>query len=240
MSIKHRVYNQMHSSRCFFFVDILLGLSRSEELPQSQGQYLKTLLSQMEEVHHQARQHLRHAQLTQKKYYDLKARSQQFAEGDLVYKKNMGCKAGLSRKLCPLFVGPFIVKVVLPNDLYHIEGQRKEETVHHDRLHKCEDRAIPFWVRRRRYLDGHEEQCDGDAIIAEVVNSDLEETVAFGEDVPEASGEADMASKELSAVSSEEEELEWNLETLFGSTEPEELLRGKVRRRPAYLRDYCT
>ena len=37
--------------------DILLGLSRSEELPQSQGQYLKTLLSRME-VHHQARQHL--------------------------------------------------------------------------------------------------------------------------------------------------------------------------------------
>ena len=36
--------------------DILLGLSRSEELPRSQGQYLKTL-SRMEEVHHQARQH---------------------------------------------------------------------------------------------------------------------------------------------------------------------------------------
>ena len=80
--------------------DILLGLSRSEELPQSQGQFLKTLLSRME-VHHQARQHLRQAQLTQKKYYDLKARSQRFAEGDLLYKKNMGWKAGLSRKLCP-------------------------------------------------------------------------------------------------------------------------------------------
>ena len=219
--------------------DILLGLPRSEELPQSQGQYLKTLLSRMEEVHHQARQHLRQAQLTQKKYYDLKARSQRFSEGDLVYKKNMGCKAGLSRKLCPLFVGPFIVKVVLPNDLYRIEGQRKEETVHHDRLRKCEDRAIPFWVRRRRHLDGHEEQGDGDATIAEVANSDLDETVAFGEDVPEASGEADMASEEVSAVSSEEEP-EWNLETLFESTEPEESLRGRVRRRPAYLRDYCT
>ena len=219
--------------------DILLGLPRSEELPQSQGQYLKTLLSRMEEVHHQARQHLRQAQLTQKKYYDLKARSQRFSEGDLVYKKNMGCKAGLSRKLCPLFVGPFIVKVVPPNDLYRIEGQRKEETVHHDRLRKCEDRAIPFWVRRRRHLDGHEEQGDGDATIAEVANSDLDETVAFGEDVPEASGEADMASEEVSAVSSEEEP-EWNLETLFESTEPEESLRGRVRRRPAYLRDYCT
>ena len=47
--------------------DILLGLSHNEELPQSQGQYLKTLLLRMEEVHHQARQHLQQAQLTQKK-----------------------------------------------------------------------------------------------------------------------------------------------------------------------------
>ena len=74
----------------------------------------------------------------------------------------------------------------------------------------------------------------------EVASSDLDETVAFGEDVPEASGEADMASEEVSAVSSEEEVPEWNFETLFESTEPEESLRGRVRRRPAYLRDYCT
>ena len=124
--------------------------------------------------------------------------------------------------------------------MYRIEGQRKEETVHHDHLRKCEDRAIHFWVRHRRHLDGHEEQGDGDATIAEVASSDLDETVAFGEDVPEASGEADMASEEVSAVSSEEEEPEWNLETLFGLTESEESLRGRVRRRPAYLRDYCT
>ena len=137
-------------------------------------------------------------------------------------------------------MGPFIAKVVLPNYFYRIEGQWKEETVHHDRLRNCEDRAIPFWVRRRRHLDGHEEQGDGDATIAEGENSDLDETVAFGEDVPEASGEADIASEDVSAVSSEEEELEWNLETLFGLPEPDESQRDRVRRRPAYLRDYCT
>ena len=72
------------------------------------------------------------------------------------------------------------------------------------------------------------------------MNSDLDETVAFGEDVLEASGGADMASEEVLVVSSEEEEPEWNLETLFGSTEPDESQRGRVRRRSAYLRDYCT
>ena len=220
--------------------DVLLGLSRCQELPQSQGGYLKKLLSRMEEVHHQTRQHLRQAQLTQKKYYDLKARSQRFAEGDLVYKRNMGCKAGLSRKLCPLFVGPFIVKVVLPNDLYRVEGQLKEETVHHDRLRRCEDRAIPFWVRRRRHWDEREESVDGDATIIEGVNSDLDETVAFGEDVPEVAGETSMVDEEVSTVDSTEDEPEWNLGALFESTEPDESQRGRVRRRPAYLSDYCT
>ena len=194
----------------------------------------------MEEVHHQTRQHLRQAQLTQKKYYDLKARSQRFAEGDLVYKRNMGCKAGLSCKLCPLFVGPFIVKVVLPNDLYRVEGQRKEETVHHDRLRRCEDRAIPFWVRRRRHRDEREELVDGDATIIEGVNSDLDETVAFGEDVPEVAGETSMVDEEVSTVDSTEDEPEWNLGALFELTEPDESQRGRVRRRPAYLSDYCT
>ena len=64
--------------------------------------------------------------------------------------------------------------------------------------------------------------------------------MVFGEDVPEASGEMDMASENISAVSSEEEEPEWNVETLIGSTEPDESQRGRVRRRPAHLRDYCT
>ena len=57
---------------------------------------------------------------------------------------------------------------------------RKEETVHHDRLRKCEDRATLLWVRRRRHLDGPVEQGVGNATIAEGVSSDLDETVAFG------------------------------------------------------------
>ena len=40
-------------------------------------------------------------------------------------------------------------------------------------------------MRRRRHRDEREELVDGDATIIEGVNSDLDETVAFGEDVPE-------------------------------------------------------
>ena len=49
-----------------------------------------------------------------------------------------------------------------------------------------------------------------------------------------------MASEEVSAVSSEEKEPEWYLKTLLGLTEPDESQRGRVRRKPAYLREYFT
>ena len=74
----------------------------------------------------------------------------------------------------------------------------------------------------------------GDATVTEWGNSDQDETVAFGEDVPEASGKRGLSGEEVPAVNSEEDELEWNLETLIGSMEPDESQRGRVRRRPTY------
>ena len=204
--------------------DVMLNFSQAEQLSQTQAEYLRALLSRMEEVQHQARQHLRQAQVAQKKYYDLRARANKFSEGDLVYKKNMGCKVGLSRKLCPLFVGPYIVKAVLPHDLYRVEGQRKEEVMHHDRLRRCEDRAIPFWVQRKRHGTGLE--ASQEAAVEGPPSSDLDETVAYGQDLPQ---DVELAL--------EEEDPEWNLEVFF-QEEEERPRGGRVRRRPGYLRDY--
>ena len=136
----------------------------------------------------------------------------------------MGCKVGLSRKLCPLFVGPYIVKAVLPHDLYRVEGQRKE-VMHHDHLRRCEDRAIPFWVQRKRHgagLGNSQEEASEDA-----PDPDLDETVTYGEELP----------AELE-VAREEEEPEWNLDLLFQEGGDEKPRGGRVRRRPGYLRDY--
>ena len=57
--------------------------------------------------------------------------------------KNLACKASLAHKL---LWGPFVVKVVLPNNLYCVGGQRKEETIYHDRLCKRGNWVITFWV----------------------------------------------------------------------------------------------
>ena len=143
-------------------------------------------------------------------------------------------------QVVPVVCRSFHCQSCIAKWLYRVEGQRKEETVHHDRLRRCEDRAIPFWVRRRRHRDEREESVDGDATIIEGVNSDLDETVAFGEDVPEVAGETSMVDEEVLTVDSTKDEPEWNLGALFESTEPDESQRGRVRRRPAYLSDYCT
>ena len=39
---------------------------------------------------------------------------------------------------------------VLSPYLFEVQGQKKSLVLHHDRLRLCEDRVIPFWVRRRR------------------------------------------------------------------------------------------
>ena len=56
------------------WIYVILNFPQSEQLPRTQAEYLQKMLSRLQEVHHQASQHLRQAQLTQKKYYELKAR----------------------------------------------------------------------------------------------------------------------------------------------------------------------
>ena len=103
--------------------DVILNFPQAEQLPQTQATYLQKMLSRLQEVQYQDWQHLWQAQLMEKKYYGLKARAHPLSEGDLAYKKSMGCRVDLSWKLCPLFVGPYIMKAMLPYDLFLVEGQ---------------------------------------------------------------------------------------------------------------------
>lgn len=70
--------------------------------------------------------------------------------GDFVYKLNSSIKKGVSRKLLPIFDGPFIVTRVISPVLIEIENRKKRSVVHHDKLKHCHDRCIPLWIRRRR------------------------------------------------------------------------------------------
>ena len=85
-----------------------------------------------------------------KKMYEVTSKVQSFDVEVLVYRRNSVVKLGQSRKLNPVFSGPYLVTEVLSPYLYRVQGHKKRLVLHHDRLKLCEDRAVPFLVNRRR------------------------------------------------------------------------------------------
>ncbi len=94
---------------------------------------------------------MRASQVRQKLTYDVKTHQCSFDRGDLVYKLDTSTKKGESKKLKPVWIGPFVVTEVVSPVLYRIEGHRKASVVHHDQIKICNDRVVPFWIRRKRH-----------------------------------------------------------------------------------------
>ena len=68
--------------------------------------------------------------------------------GDVIYKLNAGSKAGESRKLKPVWIGPFVVIKVLSPALFRMKDRKGEYVMHHDRMKLCEDHGLPMWLKR--------------------------------------------------------------------------------------------
>lgn len=161
-------------------VDVMFGMPRGSKFCDTASEYLKALLQRFHQVHAEARANLRGAQCRQKRRYDVNSKVRAFDVGDLVYRRNTVVKLGQSRKLNPVFTGPYLITRVLSPYLYQVKDQKKTLVLHHDKLKICEDRAIPFWVRRkRRQLWGSQD-----------ASAESEEIVFRGsQDAPEASEE---------------------------------------------------
>ena len=130
-------------------VDVWLGAERGERLPPAD--FIQKLRATLHSIHQEVRSNLGAAQVIMKRDYDVKARVQSFEVGDLVYRRNQACQVGLSRKLCPVFIGPYLVVEVLSPYLYRVEDRKRRMVLHHDKLKRCEDRTIPLWLRRKRH-----------------------------------------------------------------------------------------
>ena len=68
--------------------------------------------------------------------------------GDFVYHLNSATKTGESKKLKPVWIGPLVVIDVINPVLFRVKDCKKEYVLHHDCLKHCEDRSIPFWLRK--------------------------------------------------------------------------------------------
>ena len=108
------------------------------------------LQERLNKVHSLARKTVGGSQNYQKKFYDHSENQKRYEEGDIVYKLNLAHKTGHSSKLKPIWQGPFLITKVLSPQLYRINGKKKFTVVHHDLIKRCEDRELPFWMRRQR------------------------------------------------------------------------------------------
>ena len=137
--------------------DIMFGLPKDEHLHQLPSEYLLQLREKMSSTYAEVRANLQEAQQQQKAYYDRRARLQTFEEGDVVYRRNTARKPGQSRKLAPLYEGPFLVLRALTNSLYLVADQKRMQTWHHDKLRMCHESPLPTWLLRQRNLLMHGE-----------------------------------------------------------------------------------
>ncbi len=82
--------------------------------------------------------------IRQKRDYDLRMLEHSYDIGDLVYKRDTSTRIGISSKLRPPWVGPYVVTECFP-PLYRVSDRKREYVLHHDRLKICGDDPVPIW-----------------------------------------------------------------------------------------------
>ena len=162
-------------------LDLLAGKSPDDTPSESTAEYVKNLQQTLHNVHSFAREQLGARLHRRKKNYDRKEFKSSYEVGDLVYVLNSASKKGHSRKLQPIYCGPYLVTHQISDILYQIQGRRGKErqVMHHDRLKPCHDRNIPLWVRRDR----------AELLEATEGNAEIEEIPSLHELWPEDSDE---------------------------------------------------
>ncbi|XP_063040269.1 uncharacterized protein LOC134435312 [Engraulis encrasicolus] len=95
------------------------------------------------------REHLVTAQERQKTY-EVQAQEQSYSVGDLVYVKDDTKREGLRPKLQAPWTGPFIISARRGPVTYEIQGAKRSQIMHHDRLKPYTSEVVPAWVGRQR------------------------------------------------------------------------------------------
>ena len=119
-------------------IDLIFGSypDSIETDEKSENDYLKDLRKGLWDIHDVAREKMKHASDRQKRQYDTRVHSRQYRVGDAVWIFNPLRRKGLSPKLQPHWIGPYIIREVYTDLIYKIARQNgsKEIVIHHDRL----------------------------------------------------------------------------------------------------------
>ena len=117
-------------------IDLILGLPRPS--PQDPATWVAYLTSNLSKIHTLAREKIGSTQLRQKRDYDLRVYERSFKEGDVVYLRDSATQIGISSKMRPPWIGPYLIIRARP-PVYALQGRRKVQFVHHDRIKPCHD-----------------------------------------------------------------------------------------------------
>ena len=85
---------------------------------------------------------IQQSQRRQKGDYDLSLEERKYYVDDAVYRFNRSIQ---SKKLQPIWSGPWIVTQVISSVLYRIANRKRAMVAHHDSLKLCSDRDLPIW-----------------------------------------------------------------------------------------------
>ena len=119
--------------------------------------YVQELKVQLEDVHNQARIHLKKKTQYQKRHYDLQAKRRTFSVGDAVWVHDPSRRLGVCSKLAPQWKGPFIVTKKIDDLIFLVKNSSTAtaKAIHIDRLTAYHGTKIPPWLVsvRNRLMD---------------------------------------------------------------------------------------
>ena len=141
--------------------DLLFRVTHLDDNRAPPPEFVESLEEKLEQTHELAREHLRVAQIKQKRQHDLRVKELSYEVGDLVYIKDSTKKKGLSPKLQAPWKGPLLVTKCLGPVLFEVRDQRGTKIFHHDRLQPYTSDMVPGWIKRLRHSLG-EENREGD------------------------------------------------------------------------------
>ena len=124
-------------------IDLIYPTPRrlGEEDPEMEAEtFSQELEKQLEVIYELIRQHIPSAQKRQKKYYDQKIAGKPYKVGDRVWITNEAVKKGMSKKMSPKYLGPFVITKRLSDAVYRVkhESGNKFIILHFDRLKPCD------------------------------------------------------------------------------------------------------
>jgi hypothetical protein len=134
--------------------DITFGIAAANREQRTVDEYIAELEEILRTAHTVARKNLNQAQAAQKERHDRNVHLNLYEVGDMVHILDETSKKGVSKKLLPIYKGPFLVTKVLSPVLVVIQSYNKQWTTHHNKLKPCLDRpeSLPLWLVRRRHV----------------------------------------------------------------------------------------